>query len=228
MRKDILWLNTAVLLGGLLAGHAAHAQLQLQDKLSTRIGVTTIMPDVKSGDLSAPSLVGTKIDIHNATQLTGGLNYALTDHLSIDLPLGLPFEHDIVGDGAIAGTGRLGTVKALPMTITGQYRFGAKGAMLRPYVGVGLTYARFFQAKGSSVLSGLTGGLPSKPTTLSMENASGPTAQIGIEYRINKSWSMDLVATYVKLSTTGTLSTGQKIDTRIDPTAVTFSMVHQF
>lgn len=228
MRQETLWLNTAVLLGGLLAGHAAHAQFQLEGKLSGRIGFTTITPDVKSGDLSAPSLVGTKIDIKSATQLTGGMNYALTDNLSIDVPLGLPFEHEIVGDGAIANVGRLGMVKALPMTMTGQYRFGAPASMFRPYVGVGVTYARFFQAKGSAVLSGLTGGLPSKPTTLSMENASGPTVQVGLEYRINKAWAMDLVATYVKLKTTGTLSTGQKIDTRIDPTAITFSMVHQF
>ncbi len=217
-----------LLLGGLMAAGSAQAQLKLDGRVSARIGLTTIMPAVKSGDLSTPSLVGTKIDVGDATQVTGGISYALSDNIIIDLPLGLPFEHKIVGAGAIDGVGRLGTVQALPMTLLAQYRFGDSSAKLRPYVGAGATYARFFRARSTAALSGLTGGLPSKPTTLSMKSTSGPTVQLGALYKWDKRWGVDVAATYVRLKTTGTLSTGQTIETRLDPTAISVALDYSF
>lgn len=217
-----------LLLCGLLAGGQAQAQLQLEGKLSARIGLTTIMPSVDSGDLSAPSLGGTKIDVKDATQITGGISYAINDRFMLDLPLGLPFEHKIVGAGAIEGVGKIGTVKALPMTLVAQYRFGEASSALNPYVGLGATYARFFRARGTAALSGLTGGLPSKPTTLSMENAWGATAQIGALWKFDKRWGVDVALTYVRLKTTGRLSTGQTIQTRLDPAAISVAMDYRF
>src|ERR1700744_5059659 len=104
-----------------LACGSAHAQSAGQ--FIARIGATQITPKVDSGDLSAPSLAGTKIDVHKDTQLTGGITYMWTDNIAIDLPIGLAFKHDVVGAGAIDGVGKLGTVKSLPVTLLAQYRF---------------------------------------------------------------------------------------------------------
>ena len=114
----------------LLAATAAHAQSA--GSLLLRGGVTQIRPNVSSGDLSAPSPAGTKIDIDSATQIGGGITMMLTDNVAVDLPLALPFKHDIVGAGAIAGSGKLGEVKALPITLLGQYRFMEATSTLRP------------------------------------------------------------------------------------------------
>src|SRR6478736_1437460 len=111
---------------------AAGAQAQSAGTFTVRAGATTIMPQVESGDLSPPSFVGTKIDVKKASQVTGGITYMWTDNFAIDLPIGLPFEHDVVGDGAIAGVGVLGTVKSLPITLMAQYRFGTPTSMWRP------------------------------------------------------------------------------------------------
>jgi outer membrane protein len=207
---------------------AGAAQAQSAGSFTVRAGGTTIMPQVDSGDLSAPSLVGTKIDVKKASQVTGGITYMWTDNVSIDLPLGLPFEHDVVGDGAIAGVGVLGTVKALPVTMLAQYRFGQAGSTVRPYVGAGATYAYFYDSKATAVLSGLTGGTPAKPTTLTMKNAFGPTLQAGLSVKFAERWSLDAAVMKVFIKTTGTLSTGQTINASLDPLAVSIGVGYTF
>lgn len=209
-----------------LAAGTAHAQAA--GSLTARVGATTIMPDVQSGDLSAPSLVGTKIDVKSSSQVSGGLTYMWTDNIAIDLPLAPPFKHDVVGDGAIANVGKLGSVKALPVTLTVQYRFGAPNATVRPYVGVGATYARFFKPKATAALSGLTGGTPANPTLLTMKSVAGPTVQLGATVNLGGRWSADVTATKVFLKTTGRLSTGQTIDATLDPLAVSVGIAYMF
>jgi outer membrane protein len=207
---------------------AGAAQAQSAGTFTLRAGATTIMPQVESGDLSAPSFVGTKIDVKKASQLTGGITYMWTDNISIDLPLGLPFEHDVVGDGAIAGVGVLGTVKALPVTLLAQYRFGDAKSLLRPYVGAGATYAYFFDSEATAALSGLTGGTPANPTTMKMKNAFGPTVQLGLAVNLSDRWSLDAAVMKVFIKTTGTLSTGQTIDAKLNPLAVSVGVGYTF
>ncbi|MDN3919203.1 OmpW/AlkL family protein [Roseateles violae] len=221
-KNSILCAAALALLG------ASAAQAQSAGSFVVRAGGTTIMPQVESGDLSAPSLAGTKIDVKKASQFTGGITWMWTDNIAIDLPLGLPFEHDVVGDGAIAGVGVLGTVKSLPMTLLAQYRFGQASSQIRPYVGAGATYAYFYDSEGTAVLSGLTGGSPSKPTTLSMKNAFGPALQAGLSVNLTERWSLDASVMKVFVKTTGTLSTGQTIDATLDPVAVSIAVGYRF
>jgi len=47
----------------------------------------------------------------------------LTDNVSLESDLGLPFKHKLYGAGALAGMGELGTVKVLPPTVLLQYRW---------------------------------------------------------------------------------------------------------
>lgn len=132
-----------------------------------RMGVTTITPQVDSGYLSAPDYMGgTKADVGSNTQLSGGITYMYTDHWAVDVPLAMPFTHKIIGDGALKGAGDLAEVKAIPFTVFLQYRFMEANAKFRPYVGLGATYAYFFDEQGSGKLTATTnpGGLPTKMT----------------------------------------------------------------
>ena len=204
------------------------AQAQSAGQFVVRLGATQITPKVDSGDLSAPSLAGTKIDVHKDTQVTGGLTYMWTDNIAIDLPIGLPFKHDIVGAGAIDGVGKLGTVKSLPVTLLAQYRFFDAKATVRPYLGAGVTYARFYDTHATAALSGLTGGTPSNPTTLSMKNAGGGTIQAGVAMNLGGGWTVDMSVQKVFIKTTGKLSTGQTIDATLDPIAVQIGVGYAF
>lgn len=210
----------------LLCSHQASAQSAGQWMLQG--GFTTISPHVDSGDLSAPAFPGTQADVHSATSLTGAVTYMVRDNMSVSVPLALPFKHKIVGDGAIAGVGKLGEVKSLPMTVFAQYRFLTPDAVFRPYVGLGLTYAKFFKARSTAALTGLTGGSPSDPTTLKVDSKFAATAQIGATYALSPRWFIDAQATYTPLKTTTQLSTGQTLDIELDPTSVALAVGYKF
>jgi outer membrane protein len=204
------------------------AQAQTAGTLMLRLGATEIRPNVDSGDLSAPSLPGTKADIRSSTRLSGGITYMLSDHLAIDVPLALPFKHEIVGDGAVAGVGKIGEVRALPITVMGQYRFLDASSALRPYAGAGLTYAKFYKAKSTAALSALTGGTPANPTTLSVDSKLAATLQVGVSYAFNARWFVDATLLHTFLKTRTTLSTGQTLDTRLDPDTFALSVGYTF
>lgn len=208
-----------------LALVATGAQAQQAGAWLGRIGATTISPQVESGFLTAPSLPGTQIDVGDSTQLSGGITYMLTDRVAIDVPLALPFKHDLAGAGAIAGAGKVGEVKVLPATLLVQWRFMEPNAKVRPYVGAGVTYARFFKERGNSTLSALTSG---SPTTFSVESKFAGTVQLGASFQVNERWFVDLNATRTWLSTRATLSTGQTIDKKLDPISVSIAAGMRF
>lgn len=190
-------------------------------------GVNNVAPQVKSGDLSAPSIPGTKIDVKSATSAIFTLGYMLTDDVSLEFYAGLPYKHEVVGDGSIKGVGKLGTIKQVSPTLFAQYRFMEAGAAFRPYLGLGLTYARFYGAEGSGTLTALTnpGG---SPTRLSASSAFGLSPQLGATFAMTERWFLDasVIKTFIKNK--NTLSTGQTINTKLDPVSTNLSIGYRF
>lgn len=193
-----------------------------------RAGATTIAPQVTSGYLSAPDFMGgTKIDVGSDTQLSGGVSYMLTDNVAVDVPVALPFKHKLYGAGVIAGAGQIGEVQALPITVFLQYRFLEASARFRPYVGLGATYAYFFNEQGSGKLTSLTNpGGP--PTKLTVDSKFALTPQIGVTIAIGDKWFVDIHYSKSNLSTTTHLSTGQHIDVALDPAAYGIDIGYKF
>jgi outer membrane protein len=219
-------IKTLVLIGLLASAGAVCAQ-NLQG-WSVFGGVSNIGPKVSSGNLGAPSLPNTKIDIDDATQVSGGFSYDLNDTWRVTFAvLALPFEHHIVGDGAINGVGKIASVKQLPPTVLLQYKFLDATAQFRPYVGAGLSYAYFFGEEGTATLTALTnpGGAP---TTLSAKSKLAPSLQLGGQYAINSKWFVDVNVMKTWVKTTATLSTGQKIDAKLDPLSVDLWVGYRF
>lgn len=193
-----------------------------------RMGVTTITPQVDSGYLSAPDYMGgTKADVGSNTQLSGGITYMYTNHWAVDVPLAMPFTHKIIGDGALKGAGDLAEVKAIPFTVFLQYRFMEANAKFRPYVGLGATYAYFFDEQGSGKLTATTnpGGLPTKMT---VDSKWALTPQIGATFAINDKWFVDLHYSKSFLKTTTHFSTGQHLDITLDPVAYGIDIGYKF
>ena len=222
------YFGLAALTFSALFAFAGSAQAQSAGTFTVRAGATTIMPDVTSGNLSAPSLPNTRVDIKNATQVSGGITYMWTDNIAIDLPLGIPFKHKVIGAGSIEGVGTLATVKALPITLSVQYRLGAAQDAVRPYIGLGGTYAKFGDSKGTEALNALTGGTPSNPTVMNMDNKFGSLVQLGAVVKVYKAWSVDFSVNKIFLKTTGHLSTGQNIETKLNPTALQLGVGYTF
>ena len=59
------------------------AKAQTAGSWLVRAGATQIAPQVTSGDLSAPSFTGTKVDVHADTQLAGGITSVSYTHLTL-------------------------------------------------------------------------------------------------------------------------------------------------
>lgn len=226
MSKTFKCIALAGCVAGLFASGAASAQSA--GSWLVRAGAVRIDPKVDSGDLSAPAFPGTKADVDSNTQFGGGITYMWTDNVSIDLPLSLPFKHDINGDGAIAGVGKIGETKALPITLLAQYRFLEASSPFRPYVGGGITYAKFYKEKGTATLTGLTGGTTANPTTLKIDSKAAATIQVGASYTFNERWFVDATVLKTFLKTTTTLSTGQTLDIKLDPLTTAVFVGYRF
>jgi outer membrane protein len=220
--NPVLWATAALLLTG-----TAQAQ-SMPGALSVRLGATRIAPAVTSGNLTAPSFAGTQADVTANTQPTGGLTWTIDDHLAVDVPLALGFKHDLIGAGAIAGVGKIGETRALPISLLLQYRFLEPSAQFRPYVGAGPTYAKFYKARSTAVLTGLTGGNPANPTTLSIDSKLCLTAQIGASVQLTPKWSLDMAVLKTALKTTAHLSTGQTLDVTLNPTSYSVGLAYQY
>jgi len=207
---------------------ASMAHAQTAGTWMVRAGGTTITPASTNGALTEPSLPNTQAAVGSASQISGGVTYMLDNNISIDIPLAMPFKHDITGDGAILGAGKIATVKALPATVIAQWRFMGPKDSFRPYVGAGLTYAAFFGARGTAVLTAITGGTPDRPTTLSIGSKFAPTLQLGASIALNNRWFVDANYTITRLTATNTLSTGQTLESKIDPASVSLSVGYMF
>lgn len=215
---------------------SAGAMAQSAGSWLVRAGVTRLAPDVTSGCLSAPDFgdngVGgvlgcSRSDVSANTQLSGGITYMYTDNISVDVPVALPFKHKIIGKGALEGTGEIAEVRALPVTMFLQYRFLEASAKFRPYVGLGATYAYFFNEEGSGKLTALTNpGGP--PTQVTVDAKLILTPQIGASWMVNDKWFVDVCLTKSKLSTVTKLSTGQHMDIDLDPSTFTVAVGYKF
>lgn len=206
---------------------SAGAMAQEAGTIMAKIGYAYFDPIVGSGDLSAPSLPGTKVDVGTAHTFIITATYMFTDNISAEFYGGVPLKHDMYAAGSIQGAGVIGTVKQVPPTLFGQYRFLDAKSAFRPYIGLGITYVHFQDEEGTAVLTALTNpGGP--PTTFNVKDAWGITPQIGFTAAINSKWLLDVSVNKSLVKTTTTLSTGQYVDTTLNPVVSQISLEYRF
>lgn len=220
--------NKKILAFAVLAASALGAQAQSAGTWFGTIGATRIAPNVSSGTLSPPAPPGTTVDIGADTQPVLSVGRMLTDHWSVEVPIGFGFKHEITGNGGIAGVGRIGTVKVLPISVFAQYRFLEPTARFRPYVMLGVTYAHFYDEHGSATLNALNPINPPGGTGLSVASRFGLTPGLGVTVNVNPRWFVDLQYARSFLKTTTTLSSGQQIDTKLDPDVYRIAVGYRF
>jgi outer membrane protein len=224
MKKHAL--AAAVAAGATLLA-AGPAQAQVAGQAMVKVGWNWIMPKVESGDLSPPSAPNTKIDIKSANAPILTLAYMFTDNWSAEFLAGLPYKHDIEGAGSIAGVGKIGSVHQISPTLLGQYRFLEANSVFRPYVGLGVTYAVFYDTEGSNTLTTLTNpGGP--PTTIGGDHAFGGTGELGMTYKINEQWFVDAAVLKTYITTHTSLSTGQSLTAKLNPVSANISVGYRF
>lgn len=201
----------------LLLAAAGAAQAQVAGTWFGGVAATRIAPNTDSGNLSPPSAPGTKVDIGPDTQPTLFIGRMLTDHWSVAVPIGAGFKHEITGAGAIQGVGRIGSVRVLPISVFGQYRFLEPTARIRPYALAGITYAYFYGERGSATLNAVNPANPPGGTQLDVDSRFGWSVGLGVTAMLTERFFVDLQYARSFLKTKTTLNSGQTIDTRLDP-----------
>ena len=103
----------------------------------------------------------------------------------------------------------------LPPTVTLQYHFFPDNN-IRPYIGVGGNYTKFFAANATSALERTLGG----PVGVNLDSSWGWAAQAGMDIGIRDNWFINLDLKYIDMSTTAYLKTpvgNLSVDVDVDP-----------
>lgn len=209
-------------LGLVTAAVPSHA-VQKGDWL-IRGGLARVAPNDSSGDIS--SVPGGQVGVDAATNLAVNFTYMTTDNVGVELLGALPFKHDITGQGAISGLGKVAETKELPPTLILLYNFAPK-SNVRPYAGIGVNYTTFFSEKVTGALSG-----PGLATGLSLKDSTGLAVEAGVDVDIDKDWFFNASLWRMDIDTKATLNggalDGSTVNVSIDPWAMFVGVGRRF
>jgi outer membrane protein len=151
-----------------------------------------------------------RIHVSNKTVPEVDISYFLTSNIAAELILTYPQKHNVYLDGD-----KIGTFEHLPPTLTLQYHFAPESA-ISPYVGAGINYTRISSVH---LLDGAA----------SLENDSiGLALQAGLDFNIDKNWSINLDVKKVQIRSDVYLS-GDKISrVKVDPMLIGVGVGYRF
>ncbi len=190
---------TAALAVSFLGLFATEAMAQQQSPWQVRVRAVHIDPADKSDPIPALGVMGSDaISVSSKTMPEIDISYFFTPNIAAELVLTYPQKHDVMLNGA-----KIGTFKHLPPTLLAQYHFMPE-AQFSPYLGAGVNYTNI-----SSV------NMPG----FALEHKSfGFALQAGLDYKIDKNWSLNLdikkvqIGSDVMTSADGVKRTAVKID----------------
>lgn len=167
------------------------------------------------------------IDVDDTSTVILSFTAKINDRWDAQLAVGVPPEHKVMGKGTLAPYGVVSKVKQAAPTVFLNYKFGAASDALRPFVGVGVNFTRFFDAESTDSGTLASGG----PTKITLKNSAGMAAQAGINYKFNNTWSANVALATAKVesemtATTGSISRQTTIDFR--PTVLTICLGYSF
>lgn len=166
--------------------------------------------------LGTPAGIKAKSDDSAATPALS-LGYYLTDDYTWFVEayvLAAPLKVTVKGDG-VNGSGLpnglngvdIIKTKLLPPTAVLGYYFGKQGDVVRPFAGLGASYAMFFDARATQALNDYQGGVGAGDTTISIKNALGFGPFLGLKTDLNDVWHLNFSVGKLKYKTEATLIT---------------------
>ncbi|PXW17395.1 OmpW/AlkL family protein [Paraburkholderia caballeronis] len=202
-----------------LAGLAALASLssahaQSANTLYFTTGWFRFMPQDSSKPLKLDSAGGTPInaEIPNTgagvdSSDTAGLSvgYFITDHIATEFEGGIPPKFNLNGEGLLGQFGKVGSARLWAPALLFKYYFNKPEAKFRPYLGLGVTYVWFSDAKitNGAFEQGALGG----PTSVSTDRSWAPVINAGFNYSFTKHWFAGFSLSYIPVSVLATLHT---------------------
>lgn len=190
--------NLAMTLGALLLcaaplSHAADDDSVPDNQL--RIGMYYVHYFTRADDISGPYVPpGVNISVEDLETLYVAYVRRLSPHFNLELAFGWPPLTRTDGKGpAMLGSvpyngQTISTARWLAPTLLLNYVFFDESQALRPYVGIGVNYTRFYSRQSTAAGDAANGG----PTSLSLPASVGPAATVGLSYHPFERWSFYL------------------------------------
>jgi len=203
MKKIVLALSLAAM--GVVSSQA----MAQESPWLVRGRVVNISPANDSDPLGGTG-ASDRITVSKKTIPEFDVSYFFTPNIAAELILTYPQKHDVYLDGA-----NIGTFKHLPPTLSAQYHF-APNSSINPYLGAGVNYTNISQVK----LLGGKGGLES--------NSFGLSLQAGVDFKIDKNWSINIDVKKVQIRSDVTVSGAKVSAVKVDPVLVGLGLGYRF
>lgn len=215
MKKTMLALGiAATLVSGAASAHEAGSWI-------VRAGGIYVSANSSSHTNTATDI---KLNVHDNQQLGLTGTYMLTDNIGVELLAATPFSHSI--DASVpaqgAALGETVKVKHLPPSLYVQYYFLNKDSGSRPYVGAGLNYTRFFDAK---IKNDIISDLRVK------KHSVGPVINAGIDIKLTDNLYLNTALWYTHIRTKANfkaLGAEHEVAIKLDPIIAFAGLAYNF
>lgn len=193
---------------------ATATQAQTAGSTIVSAGWLHLAPQSSSKPLEVTSPVnvtktGTGSSVSSADTLGLLVNHFFTDKIAGEFVLGVPPTHKLNGTGSYEKYGELGSVKQWSPAVLVKYFFGDATTRFRPYVGVGVNYTWYSDAKvtnsqfaAEQLLNGNTAN-----TSVKADASWNPVFTVGANYALTDRWYAGAFVSYLPLKTTAKITT---------------------
>lgn len=238
--------GTASLAGLMLfAGSIDEACAQSAGSNVLSLGWAHVSPQTGSGPLTVTNIggmpVNSPIEGSGAGAKSSDLpaftfEHFFTDQIGVAFLGGWPGRMQLEGRGVMNGYGVLGDTRTWAPELVLRYHFGQADGRFRPFVGVGVNYTWFTNTRvtnGSFVEQSFG---PGGTATASASSSWAPVVQAGLDFQINRRWSVGVLLAYIPTDTnvtlTGRTANGQEIvshaKVRLRPLVTYLGLAYKF
>jgi len=176
---------------------------------SVRLGIYYVHFHPDATDVTGPGTVpGLNLTLKDLTTLYIAYVRRLSPDFDLELAFGYPPLTETVAKGpAYVGSVPyndqvIGTARWVSPTLLIEYKFLDESARVRPYVGLGVNYTRFYSRQSTAAGDAVSGG----PTSISLPASVGPAATAGLSWNITRHWNLhasySVADVHSKLTTT--------------------------
>lgn len=191
------------------AGSQAFAQQVQEGSWLVRVRVAHLDPANKSDPVGGVGAAN-RLTVDSRTIPELDITYFFTPNWATELVLTYSQKQRVALDG-----NDIGSFKHLPPTLTLQYHFTPE-KRFSPYVGAGINYTRISSV---NLLNGAA----------DLESSSvGPAIQAGIDYKIDRNWSLNLDVKKIHIRSDVNTAAGTISQVRIDPWLIGVGIGYRF
>lgn len=202
-------------LGAMLVTQAATAQDNV-----VKFGLTEYTTHSRTNGVTGIGVPpGADAKTGNATTVIFVYERMLTPNIGAEFVLGVPPKIEAKATGTVAFLGDdVLDARIVAPTFFMNYHFGAAGDTWRPYLGAGVNYTKFVRIR--SILA----------DDVKMSDSTGWAAQAGIDYALNKDWSLFASVAALKVKSKLVAAGTTVLQTTIDfrPIIYSFGVAYRF